>query len=107
MSTSTILIITLAAGLGTFLIRFSFFHLAGQMDRLPAGQRALRFVPVAVLPALIAPALFYNSDTLDISAGNARLVAGVAAIVVARLTKSVLLTIGVGMGVLLLLQALD
>jgi len=106
MSGGTMLIITLAAGLGTFLIRFSFFQLAGQMDRWPAVQRALRFVPVAVLPALIAPALFFNSDTLNISPSNARLVAGVVAIVVARYTKSVLLTIGVGMAVLWVLQTI-
>jgi len=69
-------------------------------------QQALRFVPVAVLSALIAPALFLPKGSLDLSVGNIRLIAGLLAILVAWRTKNILLTIVVGMACLLILQML-
>ena len=41
---------------GTFLIRFSFLFLFEYVAAVPEGvERALRFVPAAVLAALVAP----------------------------------------------------
>jgi branched-subunit amino acid transport protein len=59
-----------------------------------------------VLSAIIFPELLMPGGTLDISWGNLRLFAGLAAALVAWRTRNVLLTIAVGMGVLYLLQAL-
>ena len=98
----TILII----GLLTLSIRLSFIVFMGKAQISPLLQQALRFVPVAVLSALIAPALFLPKGELDLSPWNARLIAGIIAIIVAWRTKNVLLTIAVGMASLLLLQAL-
>lgn len=63
------------------------------------------FVPVAVLSALVAPALFLPRSSLDISPGNIRLITGLLATLVAWRTKNILLTIVVGMACLLILQA--
>ena len=93
-------------GLLTFSIRLSFIVSMDKTQVAPLLQRALRFVPVAVLSALIAPALFFPRGSLELSFGNARLLAGIIAILVAWRTKNVLLTIVIGMGCLLLLQAL-
>ncbi len=98
---ATIIII----GLLTFGIRVSFMLFMGKVRILPMAQAALRFVPVAVLSALIAPALFLPRGSLDLSFGNIRLIAGIIAILVAWRTKNVLLTIVVGMVCLLILQA--
>jgi branched-subunit amino acid transport protein len=96
----------LAVGVVTFGYRLSFILLAERL-RLPGLlRRALRFVPVAVLTAIIVPALVFSQDTLDVSPGNARLMAGVLAVLVAWRTRNMLLTIAVGMGALWLLQAL-
>ena len=93
-------------GLLTFGIRLSFMLFMGRIQILPMAQAALRFVPVAVLSALIAPGLFLPRGSLDVSFGNVRLIAGIIAILVAWRTKNVLLTIVVGMVCLLVLQAI-
>ncbi len=94
------------AGLLTLGLRLSFIVFLDKA-RVPTMLRqALRFVPIAVLSALIAPALFFPNGTLDVSLSNNRLIAGTLAILVAWRTKNVLLTIGSGMACLLILQAL-
>jgi branched-subunit amino acid transport protein len=106
MPTGTLIAIIVVAGAGTFLARLSFLALARDTKQRSLAQIALRFVPVAVLPALIIPSLFINEGALYLSLSNFRLLAGIVAIVVARFTKSILLTILAGMGSLWLLQAL-
>ena len=69
-------------------------------------QRALRFVPPAVLSAIILPELVLRDGALDLSLGNARLIAGVIAALVAWRTKNVVLTIAIGMIALWVLSAI-
>lgn len=95
----------LIVGLLTLSIRLSFMLFLGTVQVSPLVRQGLRFVPVAVLSALIAPALFFPAGSLDLSPGNSRLIAGIVAILVAWRTKNVLLTIVVGMTCLLILQA--
>ena len=97
-------LVMLLGGALTFGMRMSFIYLFGRFEIPAMVQRALRFVPPAVLSAIIAPALFMPNNTLELSLSNYRLVGGVAAILVAWRTKNTLLTILVGMGVLLILQ---
>ena|SRR5437588_10195001 len=87
----------LSIGLITYAIRLSFILLLGKMALPSFLMRALRFVPVAVLSAIILPALFLDGSRLNLSLGNARLLAGSMAVVVAWRTKNALLTIVVGM----------
>ncbi len=91
-------------GLLTLGIRLSFIVFMGKMQISPIMQQALRFVPIAVLSALIAPALFFPKGSLEIALSNFRLIAGIFAILVAWRTKNVLLTILSGMACLLILQ---
>ena len=93
-------------GLLTFLTRLSFIALLGRFETPPRLARALRFVPPAILSAVIVPELVLRQGALALSPGNERLVAGLAAAPVAWLTKNVLATIAVGMAVLWALQAL-
>jgi branched-subunit amino acid transport protein len=69
-------------------------------------QRALRFVPAAVLSAIILPELVTRNSGLDLSWHNPQLLSGILAILVAWRTKNVILTIVAGMAALLVLQAL-
>ncbi len=87
----------LCIGVITYAIRLSFILLLGKMALPTFLMRALRFVPVAVLSAIILPALFLDGSRLNLSLGNARLLAGILAAVVAWRTKNALLTIVVGM----------
>jgi branched-subunit amino acid transport protein len=104
MSQGLLWITIIIIGLLTLGIRLSFIVFKGKRQIPPIVQQGLRFVPIAVLSALIAPALFFPGGTLNISLNNARLITGILAILVAWRTKNVLLTIFVGMACLLILQ---
>lgn len=102
----SIWLVLIFGGLLTFATRLSFIFLFGYIE-IPAWfQRALRFVPPAVLTALITPELLVHNGALDISLGNLRLIAGAAAILVAWRTRNFWLTILVGMIMLVTLQVL-
>jgi branched-subunit amino acid transport protein len=92
------LILTMVAGgLVTLLIRLSFIVGGRRLALGPRFQSLLRYVPPAVLSALIAPELLLRGGSFDPSPRNPRLVAGLVAIAVAVATRSVLLTIACGM----------
>ncbi len=92
-------------GMITYATRQSFILLFGRWEIHPLVRQALRFVPPAVLSAIIFPELMLSDGVLDLSPGNARLLAGALATLVAWRTKNVGLTIVVGMAVLLALQS--
>ena len=94
------------AGLVTFAIRLSFIAMLGRVEVPPLLTRALRFVPAAVLSAIIFPELFVHDGAVDVSLGNSRLLAGAVAVLVALKTRSVAWTIAAGMAALWALQAL-
>lgn len=96
----------IAMGLVTFAIRFSLIGALGKVALPPLLVRGLRYVPPAVLTAIIVPELALTGGQLDLALGNARLLAGVLAAVVAWQTKNVILTVIVGMAALWILTAL-
>ncbi len=99
-------LVMVLGGLLTFAIRFSFIYLYGKI-RFPELVRAsLRFVPPAVLTAILVPELLLHSGKLDISLGNERLLAGLVAVAVGWWRRSIFLTILAGLAALLLLQLL-
>jgi branched-subunit amino acid transport protein len=100
----TLWLTLLAMGLVTYAIRLSLIGVLGDFQVPPFIRRALRFVPPAVLSAIILPELLRPDDRLDLSLTNARLLAGLLAALVAWRTKNVLATIAVGMLTLWLLQ---
>ena len=97
-------LVMILAGLLTLATRLSFILLLERI-RVPEWfRRGLRFVPVAVLSAIILPELTSPNGSMFLSWRNPQLLAGVVAILVAWKTKNVLLTIAVGMGALLVFQ---
>lgn len=89
----------------TFLLRFSFIYLFGRVDEVPPRvERALRFVPPAVLAALVAPAVVTIQPSAADTLTDDRLLAGVVAAAVAWKTENVLATICAGMGALWLFR---
>ena len=91
-------------GLITYALRLAPILLLERVGMNDSLRQALRFVPAAVLSAIIFPELLQPGGTLDISLGNERLLAGGIAAAVAYLSKSVLWTIVAGMAALWLLQ---
>jgi len=98
-------VMILGMALINLAIRWPVYLFANHFRFPPLIERALAFVPVAVLTAIIVPTVLYPDDkTLDISWHNPSLLAAVLAAVVGRVTKNLFATIGIGMAVYLLLR---
>ncbi|MEF2145021.1 MAG: AzlD domain-containing protein [Desulfovibrionaceae bacterium] len=95
----------LACGLVTVCERLSFILVFGRREMPAWLLRALRYVPPAVLSALVFPAILRHGGQLDISLDNHRLLAALLACVVAWRFKNLLWTIVTGMVALWLLSA--
>jgi len=98
--------IIIGMGVITYAIRLMPILLLERLTLNANLRQALRFVPTAVLSAIILPELLQSSGTIDLSWGNARLLAAVLAAWVAWRTQNVLWTIGVGMITLWILQTI-
>jgi branched-subunit amino acid transport protein len=105
MSTTVLLLTMAACGLVTFLIRLSFIAFGHHLPGDPRITAVLRYVPPAILGALIAPEILIAGGDSGASPDNPRLWAALAALLVARLTRSVLATIAAGMAALWAVQA--
>lgn len=97
-------LVFLLGGLLTFGMRFSFIYLLGKFEVPDALRRMLRFVPPAVLSAIVFPELLVQSGQVNFSMTNTRLLAGLVAVLVAWKTNNTLITILAGMIALLLFE---
>jgi branched-subunit amino acid transport protein len=97
-------LVMLLGGLITFGMRLSFIYLLGRFEIPGTLRRALRFVPPAVLSAIVFPEVLMPAGRLDVSLDNHRFLAGAVAVLVAWRTRNTLLTILAGMLALLILQ---
>jgi branched-subunit amino acid transport protein len=98
--------LVLVVGLATLAFRLSFIEAFASAEDVPPNVRAaLRYVPPAVLAALVLPAFLLVDGSLAVGPGNDRLLAGGVAAVVAWRTGSVLGTLVVGMVALYLLRS--
>jgi branched-subunit amino acid transport protein len=95
-------ILIVAVSLGTFLIRYSFIGLVGDRALPPWAARMLRYVPVSVMPGLVAPLIAWPQATGG-ETDPARLGAALAALALGIATRNVLAAIFGGMAVLYLL----
>ena len=94
-SATEIWVIIAVLGVGTYLIRWSFLGARGDRDLPNWMLRMLRYTPVAVLPALVAPLVVWPAAT----GGNAdptRMAAAAATVAVGVLTRNVMLAILAG-----------
>lgn len=97
----TIWLLIFAVGAITYTARLSFIALFARRDMPPLLAEALKHVPVAMLTAIVVPAVaFMPADVLRLDPGNPKLVAALIAGAVAWWTKSAVTTIVVGMGAL-------
>lgn len=85
--------IVILLGLGTQSIRASFVFLFEKVKLPKTFEKGFPYIPVAVLPALIAPQIFYHQGTVDGLFGYERLLASLIALIICFKTKNVLLTI--------------
>jgi len=100
-------VMILGMALVTFAVRYPVLVLVGKIPLPDRVFRALRYVPPAVLAAIIVPAMLIpNGESVDFSLSNSYLVAGVVSALIAWRTKNLLLTIVLGMALFLLWRVL-
>jgi branched-subunit amino acid transport protein len=99
--------VLLIAGMAlvTFLIRYPALAILGRISLPDMLIRALRYVPVAVLTAIIVPLMLMPDGVPEFSVSNPFLVAGIASVFISWRTKNLLLTIGLGMMIFLAWRA--
>jgi len=100
MSSTTIWLIIILLGVGTFALRYSFLGLLGGRALPEWLLRHLRYTAVGVLPALIAPMIVWPDATQG-QTDPARLAAAAVTLAVGVLTKNALLSICCGIGTLI------
>lgn len=99
-------LILIGMGLVTFAVRLTFILLIGRIDVPDKLLGMLRFVPPAVLGAIIFLEVLRPGGVLALSPlENIRLISAALAVIVAWRTKKILPTIAVGMISLWVLQA--
>ena len=93
----------LVAGMAlvTFGVRWPVLTVVGRIPLPQPVLDAMKFIPPAVLTAIIVPTVLMPAGVLDLSLENAYLMAGVAAALIAWRTRNLLLTIVLGMAIFL------
>ena len=90
-------ILIIYCGLITFLTRFSMIAILKKEMFNDSVRKILSFVPSAIFPAIIFPAVFLdNSGTLDIES-NPKIIAAIIATIIGVLSKNILATIFSGL----------
>lgn len=95
VSDLTVWLVIGVLGIGTFLIRWSFLGALGNRDMPPWVLRMLRYTPVAVLPALVAPLVVWPAATGG-QMDPARMAAAAATVAVGLWTRSMIAAILAG-----------
>jgi branched-subunit amino acid transport protein len=108
MSEQTLQEILLLLGMfvATFISRYPILVLVGRIELPQPLFRALRYVPVAVLTAIIVPAALMPTGTLNLRPQNAFFVASIIAILISWRTRNLLATIVGGMAFFFLWRAI-
>lgn len=99
VDSATVWAVIATLGVATYLTRFSFLGLIGGRQLPDWAMRLLRYVPVAVLPALVAPLVVWPEATAG-APDPARIIAATAALAIGAATRSPLWAIAGGMATL-------
>ena len=98
-------IVIVAVGVLNYLSRLSFIAVFAKVEMPPLVARALRFVPAAMLMAIVLPAVVFTAPgTLSFSYTNPKIVAALVAALVAWRTRSAVATMTLGMATLWIAQ---
>jgi branched-subunit amino acid transport protein len=99
--------LALVLGVATFAIRLSFIEVFHHVDSIPGWlENVLRYVPAAVLAAILVPRVVLVDGSLFVGPGNDKILAIIPAAVVAWQTDNLLAPIAAGMAALWILTAL-
>ncbi|MEL7347319.1 MAG: AzlD domain-containing protein [Pseudomonadota bacterium] len=104
MTDLEIAVLIVGLGVATYLIRFSFLGLLAGRQLPPVVMEALSFVPVTVLPALVAPLVLFEDGVL--TAEPARIAGALAGLALGAALRNVFAAILGAMAVYAAMRAL-
>ena len=81
------------AGMITFLTRFVMIALLKKDTLSKKSKLILSYVPSAIFPAIIFPAIFLDKNGFFILESNPKIVAALIAIIIGYFTKNIIITI--------------
>jgi branched-subunit amino acid transport protein len=90
--------------LGTLAIRGTFIAMSSRVKISDRWRQIFSFIPVAILPAFVAPAVFFHQGHQALLFGKERFFVLVASTAVCFFSKSTLATIAFGLVALYLLN---
>ncbi len=98
MDTLLLWLLFILVGLGTFLVRLSFIELHGStQELLERSRHILVLLPPAILAALCIPAILFSRPASEFQWDISQIIAAIVAIVITRLSRSVVWPIVGGM----------
>ncbi|MDW7673259.1 MAG: AzlD domain-containing protein [Bacillota bacterium] len=98
-----IFILILGMGLVTYLTRVGAFLVMGNREMPEKVKVFLKYIPVAMLTAIIVPELVMPQGEVALNLSNHYLLAGVGAIAIAYFTKNVIYTVVVGLTIVIMM----
>ena len=87
---------------GTLVIRGSIITLSAKVKISDRLKELFTFIPAAILPAFVAPAVFFHKGTVEWMMGKERAIVLVLATILCAVTRSTLATIAFGLVALFL-----
>ena len=90
-------VLIVSCGIITFLTRFSMIALLKKEMFNDRARQVLSYVPTAIFPAIIFPAIFLDDTGLIQIEDNPKILAAVIAMIIGIMTKNILATIFSGL----------
>lgn len=91
--------------LGTLAIRGSIIAISAKIQISDRWKEIFSFIPAAILPAFVAPAVFFHQGHVDWAFGKERFFVLLLASAICYFSRSTLATIGCGLFLLFLLNS--
>ena len=97
MQTNTYIMMIFGMLIVTFLPRFLPLYLLDNRELPELVVRWLRYIPAAVLSALLAPTIIINNGRLDLALSNTALLAFFPTLITAYLSRNIFYTVSGGL----------
>ncbi|HEX4923233.1 MAG TPA: AzlD domain-containing protein [Bdellovibrionales bacterium] len=91
--------------IGTLVIRGSLIALSAKLRISERARELFSFIPAAVLPAFVAPAVYFHQGQVEALMGKERFVILALATALCYVTRSTLATIAFGLAALYLITS--
>ncbi len=100
----SVLVIILGTAAVTFILRVLPLVLLSRIKLSNPVIRWLSYIPIAVLSALLAQSVLLTNDHLSLSIHNLYLIATIPTLIIASLTRNLLLTVVAGVLIMAILR---